>query len=224
MIFFHILKSIDELLYELMTWLIFYPVTLWRSVRHPLRTMEYARTELCKKGSEQFRSTLRPPIFLFVTVILAHMVELQAVGDSPIVSNQGGIADLINDDTSLLVLRIMGFALFPVVMAAVETLLARKRVNRDTLQQPFYAQCYLATPFALALSLASTAIRISNSWIEDGGVLLVLAASILYIWAEATWLNRSTGKGWQRAFAGSVAGFSVCTLIFALMALALGGA
>jgi hypothetical protein len=224
MIFFHILKSIDELLYELMTWLIFYPVTLWRSVRHPLRTMEYARTELQKKDSEQFRSTLRPPIFLFVTVILAHLVELQAVGDSPIVSNSGGIADLINDDTSLLVLRIMGFALFPVIMAAAEALLAGEKVNRDTLQQPFYAQCYLATPFALALSLASTGIRISNSWIEDGGVALVFVASILYIWAEATWLDRTTGRGWQRAIAGATGGFLVCTLIFAGMAAMLGGA
>lgn len=223
MIFFHILRSFDELLYELMTWLLFWPVTLWRSVRHPLRTMEYARTELLKASSDQFRAALRPPIFLFVTVIVAHVVELQVVGDSPIVNAHSGLADLINDDTSLIVLRIMGFALFPVAMAAIETRLSRKPVNRDTLQQPFYAQCYLTAPFALALSFASTAIRVSNSSIEDGGVALALIATALYVATETKWLERSTGRGWLRAFAGSLLGFVVCALIIAGMAGLLGG-
>lgn len=224
MIFFHVLKSIDELLYELMTWLLFYPVTLWRSVRHPLSTMEYARTELQKKTSEQFRATLRPPIFLFVTVIIAHLVELQVVGDSPIVSSQDGLADLINDDTSLIILRIMAFALFPVAMAGIETRLSGERVNRDTLQQPFYAQCYLAAPVALALSLASTAIRISNSWIEDAGVALALAAILSYILTEATWLAHVTRQGWARALAGTLVGFLICSVIVTGMAVLLGGA
>ena len=223
MIFFHILKSFDELLYELMTWLLFYPVTLWRTVRHPLHMMDYAMTEVQKKGSDQFRATLRPPIFLFVTVIIAHVVELQAVGDSAIVSNQGGLADLVNDDTSLIVLRIMGFALFPVAMAAIEITLSRQPANRDTLQRPFYAQCYLAAPFALALSLASTAIRISNASLQQGGLLLVVAATILYIGAEAKWLVKATGRRWPRALAGSILGFLICTLIIAGMAVLLGG-
>ena len=224
MIFFHILKSIDELLYELMTWLLFYPVTLWRAVRHPLRTMDYARAELKKKDSDQFRATLRPPIFLFVTVMIAHVVELQAVGDSPIIYSQGGLADLVNDDTSLIVLRILAFALFPVAMAAIETMLSRQPINRDTLQQPFYAQCYLAAPFALFLSLASTGIRISNSWIESGSLAVVLAATIFYVWTQARWLERSTSRTWRLALAGSVLGFLICTLIIAGMAALFGGA
>jgi len=224
MIFFHILKSFDELLFELMTWLVFYPVTLWRSIRHPLQTMRYAMTELEKKSSAQFRDALRPPIFLFVTVIIAHVVELQAVGDSPIVGNQSGLADLINDDTSLIVLRIMGFALFPVAMAAIETKLQGDRVNRDTIQRPFYAQCYLAAPFALALSLASTAIRISNSSLQECGLLLVLISTLLYLGAETKWLVRAASQPWIRALAGAVLGFLICTLVIAGMAALLGGA
>jgi len=224
MIFFHILKSFDELLYELMTWLLFYPITLWRAVRHPLRMMDYAKAELERKSEEQFRATLRPPIFLFVTVIVAHLVELQAVGDSPIIYSKNGVADLINDDTSLIVLRIMAFALFPVAMAAIEARLANKPINRDGLQKPFYAQCYLAAPFALALSLASTGIRISNSAMEEGGVLFALIASALYLATETKWLTRSTGRGWLRALAAALAGFLICTLIIAGFAALLGGA
>lgn len=33
------LKSVEELLYELVFWLLFYPLTLWKCVRRPIRTM-----------------------------------------------------------------------------------------------------------------------------------------------------------------------------------------
>ena len=223
MIFFHILKSLDELLYELMTWLVFYPVTLWRSVRHPLKMMEYARSELKKRGPDQFRSTLRPPIYLLLTLVLAHIVELQAVGDSKLIDIHSGLADYINDDTTLIIFRIIGFALFPVVMATIETHLLGERVDRSTLQKPFYAQCFLAAPFALALSLASTAIRYSNSDLQSAGVALVFAASILYVWAEATWLARATPASGGRALGSAVGGFLFCTLILAGLASLLGG-
>jgi hypothetical protein len=223
MIFFHILKSLDELLYELMTWLVFYPVTLWRSVRHPLQTMDYARSELRKQGRDQFRSTLRPPIYLLVTLVLAHIVELQAVGDSKLIGSHVGLADYINDDTTLIIFRIIGFALFPVVMATIETHLLGEPVNRTTLQKPFYAQCFLAAPFALALSLASTAIRYSNADLQTVGVATVFVASILFVWAEATWLARSTPASGARAFANAIGGFAGCTLILTGLALLIGG-
>jgi len=34
------LKSFEVFLYELMSWLVFYPRTLWRSVRRPLEMMK----------------------------------------------------------------------------------------------------------------------------------------------------------------------------------------
>ncbi|MGL1102727.1 hypothetical protein ACSTLM_00775, partial [Vibrio parahaemolyticus] len=55
------LKSFEVLLYEIMTWLVFYPRTLWRSARHPLRMMERADTELKLAPAEQFRDVVSPP-------------------------------------------------------------------------------------------------------------------------------------------------------------------
>lgn len=222
MLFFHIMKSLDELLYELMTWLFFYPVTLWRSVRHPLRTMEYARRELRKEDREQFRETLRPPIFLLVTVIIAHLVELGFVGDSNVVSNTVGLADLIDDDTSLIIFRIVAFAIFPVAMATIETILTGDRVDRNTLQEPFYAQCFLAGPFALALSLASTAIRFRHPLIELSAFVLAIAATVSYLCTEAAWLHRSTRQVWLRSLAFAIAGYVICMLILAALGWVLG--
>jgi uncharacterized membrane protein len=223
MTFLHILKSLDELLYEVTLWLLFYPRTLWRSVRHPLRTMRYALDELSKDEDAQFLETLRPPIFLLLTVIIAHVVELAMVGDSKIIASHSGAADLIDDDRGLVIMRIVAFALFPVVMAAFEAWVARQPVNRDTLRAPFSAQCFLAAPFVLVLNFAGIVLRYPQ-WADIIALIAAAAASVAYVSAEALWLKRSTDAGWKRAVSGAVAGYLVCAVVLALMAWLLGGA
>lgn len=44
--FLKLIQSLDELLYEIMSWLVFYPVTLWRTLTKPLTMMTYSETEL----------------------------------------------------------------------------------------------------------------------------------------------------------------------------------
>jgi hypothetical protein len=223
MTFLHILKSLDELLYEVALWLLFYPRTLWRSFRHPLRTMQYGLDELEKDEDSQFLETLRPPIFLLITVIIAHVVELAVVGDSKVITSHSGAADLIDDDRGLVILRIVAFALFPVVMAAVEAAIARQPINRDTLRAPFSAQCFLAAPFVLVLNFAGIVLRYPY-WADIIAIISAATASIAYVWAEVLWMKRATGAGWQRSIIGSVGGYLVCIAALGLMAWLLGGA
>lgn len=56
-----LLKSLEELLYELVAWLVFYPLTMWRSVITPLRMMRYADIELSDRLDDQYDDTLSPP-------------------------------------------------------------------------------------------------------------------------------------------------------------------
>lgn len=221
--FLHVARSLDDLLYEIMTWLVFYPVTLWRSIRHPLRTMDYARGELGKEPGTQFGETLRPPIFLLVTVMLAYAVELAAVGESAIVNSDTGVANLIDDDQSVMIFRIVAFALFPAVMAAIEARLAREPINRHTLQIPFYAQCFLAAPFVLALCLVTTGVRRPEHWLEPASFIAAAAATALYIWAEASWFVRSTNCGWIRSTSAAIGGTLGCLVVLGLLAWLLGG-
>ncbi len=44
MSFFQILRSVEDFLYEVMTWLVFYPRTLWRVIRHPRTMAAYLRS------------------------------------------------------------------------------------------------------------------------------------------------------------------------------------
>jgi hypothetical protein len=220
--FIQVARTIDDLLYELITWPVFYPVTLWRSVRHPLRTMEYAQSELAKTHDVQFPETLRPPIFLLVTVLLAYVVELAAIGESAVVTSTIGVANLIDDDQSEMIFRIVAFALFPVVMATIENWLERKPLHRHRLQEPFYAQCFLAAPFVLALCLCATAIRRPEPWLEPPALIAAIVATILYVWAEATWLVRSTRRSWGQALPGAIAGCLACVTILGWLAWLLG--
>jgi len=53
--FMKLLKSLEELLYELVSWLLFYPITMWRSVVSPLIMMRYADAELADRLSLPIR-------------------------------------------------------------------------------------------------------------------------------------------------------------------------
>ncbi len=69
-----------SLLYEAMVMLVFYPKTLWLTLRHPQRMMDYADTELGDVQSEQYIDTLSPPLFLMICLAISHAIEVATLG------------------------------------------------------------------------------------------------------------------------------------------------
>jgi hypothetical protein len=43
--FMRILQSLEEFLYEVMSWLVFYPRALWRTLRHPVAVAIYTQRQ-----------------------------------------------------------------------------------------------------------------------------------------------------------------------------------
>ena len=74
--FFKLLRSLDELLFEILTWIIYYPRTLWMVVRRPLRMIDYSNHEQVDKEEEQYTDTLSPPLLLLITLVFAHVIEV----------------------------------------------------------------------------------------------------------------------------------------------------
>jgi hypothetical protein len=66
------LNSLDELLYEVMSWLLFFPITLWRSIVHPIRTMADIERQAALPEDAQYAAVLSPPLFLALALLLAH--------------------------------------------------------------------------------------------------------------------------------------------------------
>jgi hypothetical protein len=61
--FIKVIRSLEELLYEVMTWLVFYPRTMWRIVAHPAATTRYSEDEETQARSRSASSpwSPRPP-------------------------------------------------------------------------------------------------------------------------------------------------------------------
>ncbi len=203
--FAQLLKSLDELLYEVMSWLVFYPVTLWRTLTRPVQMMDYSDHQLGQSEEQQYAETLRPPLFLLVSLLLAHGLELLMVGDSSVITSNRRLAALVNDDTSLLLMRLVIFSIFPLVFAAQMVRAERRKLTRDTLRRPFYAQCYAAAPFALVISIAGILIRIDWFEVQFAGVVLGALALLVFGLVQARWFA-------ERLHGGLAAGFGHATV------------
>lgn len=210
--FMAMLKSLDELLYEVMSWLIFYPVTLWRALTRPLAMMDYSDHELGQSDEEQYTDTLRPPLFLLLSLLLAHGLELVVVGDSPLIASKRGLAALVTDDTSLLLMRLVIFSVFPLIFAARMVRLQHKGLTRNSLRRPFYAQCYAVAPFALVMSVAGILLQLHPLWAGITGLAVGAVALIVFGLVQARWFSQHLKRGLLAGF-----GFASIAMIESLV-------
>ena len=98
-----------------MTWLIFYPRTLWRVLVRPVAVMAYAETEMGDAFDEQFTDLLSPPLFLMISIALAHGLELGL--HLKIAASSSTMTYVTSTAENLLIFRAIVFSLFPLMMA-----------------------------------------------------------------------------------------------------------
>lgn len=58
--FMKLLKSFEDFIFEAASWLIFYPLTLWRIMMHPLKTMDYSDREQSDGAEHSYDDALSP--------------------------------------------------------------------------------------------------------------------------------------------------------------------
>jgi hypothetical protein len=206
--FVKLLRSLDDFLYEIMVMLVFYPRTLWLTIRYPQRMMDYADTELGDVLSERYTDTLSPPLFLMASLALTHgltsAINPDAVAALPV---------LLRSTENLLLFRVFVFSLFPLLMSL--RLLARLGValDRDTLRPPFYSQCYITAPVAMAGGICLSAAR----WFGAGSGPLAASVFALvmawYLHQQASWfaskLELSPVRAWGLAGSTAVAATAI---------------
>jgi hypothetical protein len=196
-----ILRSVEELLYEVMSWLLFYPRTLMMTLRHPLRTMRYSDSEQRDKPEKQYLETLSPPLFLVLSILLAHALEL-VFGVGLAVGNESSpVSRLItSNDQTLLAFRALMFSLHPLVFAWAWLKLSGHKIDRESLRAPFFAQCYLSGATSILISLGSLGVSDPAVWSTVGGAVLVAATTVWYVAIQRRWLmsvpGMTRGKAW----------------------------
>jgi len=198
--FLRIIRSLEELLYEVMGWLVFYPRTLWRIVTDPVSMMRYSDREQADAPERQYTDTLSPPLFLMLTVLVAHGFALSMGAKLP--EARTAIAKLLlSSEQNLLILRSILFSIFALVAATTLIRRQQRELDRSTLRAPFYTQCYLTAPFALAISVAATLVGMPAQSVHAVGTLLTLAGILWYVWVETRWFRLELDLGPGRAFA-----------------------
>jgi hypothetical protein len=214
-----IIQTLEELLYETITWLIFYPRTLWKCVTRPEALMAYTSEELRERPEERFTDLMSPPLFLLLSLLLAHGLE-QALGLKPeeLADSTGEMGRaIVTSEQNLLLFRTFLFALFPLVTAV--GVLRRKKLalDRDALRGPFFQQCYFAAPYGLAVSSASALVRHPAEWTTWIGFVLLLVGTGWYLWVQARWVRRELDYGWGRALGLSAWLFLLASLAGSLL-------
>lgn len=134
--------------------------------------MEYSDDEIDEDDDEgRYSDTLSPPIFLALSLIIVHYLELRVIGNL-------GLSGLLSEEKNLLAYRVISFSLFPLIISI--RLLRRKgmALGRITLKQPFYAQCYVAAIFGLGIDLATVVDHLPWANAKEGmiGTILLVVA------------------------------------------------
>lgn len=198
--FLKFIRSIEELLYEVMTWLLFYPRTMWRVVTRPGSLIAETTSELGEDVERQFTDLVSPPLFLMLSIMLAHALELAAhIDTGPMKSELA--RRVMASDTNLLIFRVVVFSLFPLVMAAGLLKRLKLPIDRETLRRPFYLQCFYAAPFAV---FTSAGVTLARAHLPDparaAGLLLWLVTTGWYLGVEANWFRGCLGVSPLRGF------------------------
>ncbi|WP_380873666.1 hypothetical protein ACFB49_43020 [Sphingomonas sp. DBB INV C78] len=189
--FMRLLRSLEEFLYEVMTWLLFYPRTMWRVLRRPLTMLGYSDREQKDAPDEQYTDTLSPPLFLMITILLSHAVEIASHQRLPKPTSEFA-QEIAASEQNLLILRSILFAIYPLMFARARLKRLKLPLNRDTLRGPFYAQCYIAAPAAFMMGIAAIFARAHAIQFQIAGIVIFLITVAWYLTIETRWFRKRT--------------------------------
>jgi hypothetical protein len=212
--FMKLLKSLEELLYEVMVMLVFYPKTLWLTFRYPQRMMDYADTELGDVQSEQYNDTLSPPLFLMICLAISHAIEVATSGNN----STPALPAFLRDTENLLAFRVLVFSVFPLMMALRLLFGLKEELNRDTLRAPFYAQCFVTAPLAMAFGISQSMRHIPLPNMGTFASLFMLLALIWYIRQQALWFRAKLSVSVIRSWVIAIVIFLLTVILLVIAA------
>ena len=213
--FMRLLKSLEELLYEVIVMLVFFPKTLWLTLRYPQRMMDYADTELGDVQSEQYNDTLSPPLFLMLCVGLSYLVD-QAV---PGAVDTSSLPALLRDTQNILVFQVLLFSLFPLAFSLRLLFGLGLPLDRETLRAPFFSQCFVAAPVTLMIEFAQALPKLGMAYAGTMSALTLLLVLGWYMRQQALWLRTKLGLPIWRCWAATVLMMFVTFIVFILIAI-----
>lgn len=219
--FLKLLRSLEELLFEILSWLIFYPLTVWRVLTAPVAIMVYSDAEQKDEADEAYTDTLSPGFFLIITLLMVHAAELAIGFETQFNSALGELVTA--SDENLVITRSLLFGLFPLVFSVLLLKARAQKIDRNQLRAPFFAQCYVTALYALLFNISMFAIAYTqNPVLNLLGVLSLPAVTIAFVAIEAIWLRRQAKLSWGSAFGLALLGIVIAVALLAGAAFLIG--
>lgn len=214
--FLKILRSFEDFIFEAATWMLFYPLTMWRIVSRPLSTMRYSDREQSDREEGRYDDAISPPLLLLFTLVIVNFVAFALHVPSP--EGTSTLTKIVADSPQNLALfRSLVFSLLPLTAAVALLLAQRTRLSRETIRPPFYAQCYLAAPVAVAINLGG--LFYQRAEVNDAWAIAVMAAAGLWFMVTQTrWFASKLKLPPLRAF-GLVCGVVLVSSLYLLLLL-----
>lgn len=183
--FMKLLKSFEDFIFEAASWLIFYPLTLGRIMLQPLKTMDYSDREQGDDTEHRYDDALSPPLLLMVTILLSNLIS--AAAHIPSVDATSSMLKTITaTQQNLTLFRTLLFSLIPLIAASTLVRRQGKKLSRQTLRAPFYAQCYLAAFCAAFVAVGDVFLRrpeLNNAI----GAVIICGGVLWFLVVQATW-------------------------------------
>ena len=195
--FLKILQSFEDFVYEALIWLILLPRTLLRIVLRPRQMVAYVQAEQTREGDDRYGDAISPPLLLILCVLVSHVFDL-ALRKQPAQEMGTLAAALLKSEQNLLLYRTMAFGIWSLAGAVWYMCHSRQPIHRVNLRNPFYEQCYLVAPFAMAMSI-STTFALSGGLLSAFGVGLALLALLWFFIVEWHWVRERAGLGAGRS-------------------------
>jgi hypothetical protein len=198
--FMRLFKSLEELLYEVIVMLVFFPKTLWLTLRYPQRMMDYADTELGDVQSEQYNDTLSPPLFLMLCVGLTYLVDRTVPGALDTSSLPGFLRDVQN----MLVFQVLLYSLFPLAFSLRLLFGLGLSLDRETLRAPFFSQCFVIAPVTLMVESAQVFGKLPIAYAGTISTALLALVMGWYLRQQAQWFRLKLGLPMWRCWGAAI--------------------
>ena len=218
--FLKIFRSLEEFLYEVIAWLIFYPRTVLRVVCRPLSMSDYAIAQVEAKSENPFADAISPPLFLMLSLILVHIIALATHNE--VSTGRSVIGQMVmGSEQNLLIYRSIAYSLWPLIFATGVLRRTGKPIDRDTLRSPFFAQCFLSAPFVLGINLSTTLLHIESLVVQIAALCLLAASLVWYLTTQVRWIRAALGCSVTQSIALTIWQFLLGAVINLLIGICL---
>lgn len=216
--FLKLIRSFEDLLFELLCWLIYYPRTLWLVVRHPLRMIDYSNHEQTDADEDQYTDTLSPPLLLLITLALLHALEL-GLNTQHIQAHNAVGAMVVGSDQNLILWQSFVYGLLPLFAALHVVRRKGQPLERKYLRPPFFGQCYLVSAYALMVAISTMTAQHIGAWKWALGLSGAGFATLWYLWVQSMLFRTMLAMRPLRAWGGAIMVFVAAFLTAILVSL-----